>query len=157
MTGKLQKEIKQKKPFASVEAEAYLSILRTADVLAREFEQLLKPHGLTATQYNVLRILRGAGERGATCSDIGERLITADPDVTRLLDRMEKAGLVERARDTKDRRVVLSRITADGVKLVNELDEHVHALHADQLRHLSKQRLRELIEDLDEVRARRES
>ena len=157
MSGKLQNEIKQKKPFASAEAEAYLSILRTADVLTREFEQLLKPHGLTATQYNVLRILRGAGDEGATCSDIGDRLITADPDVTRLLDRMEKAGLVERARDTKDRRVVLSRITAAGVKLVNELDEHVHALHSDQLRHLSKQRLRDLIEDLDEIRSRRES
>src|SRR5713226_4693010 len=90
MAGKLQKEIQQSQPFRSVGAEAFLNIIRTADALTRDVEKMLKRHGLTSTQYNLLRILRGAGKSGATCSEISGRMIKEDPDVTRLLDRMEK-------------------------------------------------------------------
>src|SRR5512138_1409830 len=106
MTGKLQAEIRQRKPFVSLEEETYLNLVRTADALTRELELFLQPFGLTATQYNVLRILRGAGEEGATCTAISERLLAFDPDVTRLLDRLEKSGWVQRTRSVTDRRVV---------------------------------------------------
>jgi DNA-binding MarR family transcriptional regulator len=150
MAGKLQQELKQKKPFGSTEVEAFLSLVKTADTLLRELERLLKPYGLTATQYNALRILRGAGEEGLTCSELSERLINEDPDVTRLLDRLEKRALVERTRDSKDRRVVMTRITAAGLELLENVD--VDQLHSQQLKHIPKQRLKELIETLELIR-----
>ena len=106
MTGKLKEEIKQTKPFSSDAEEVFLNLQRTSAVLGREFETLLKPLGLTSTQYNVLRILRGAGSGGLLCRQIGERMITQDPDITRLLDRMEKRGLITRSRDSRDRRAI---------------------------------------------------
>src|SRR5215470_13051287 len=106
MVGALQSELKQKRPFTSREQEAYLALLRTADALEMQVEAKLKEFGLTGTQYNALRILRGAGADGLPCSEIGERMITHDPDITRLLDRLEKRGLAERARCKKDRRVI---------------------------------------------------
>ena len=128
MAGRLQAEIRQRKPFVSTEEETYLNLVRTADAITRKLELLLQPHGLTGTQYNVLRILRGAGDDGATCSAIGERLIAFDPDVTRLLDRLEKARLVQRSRSTVDRRVVMTVITAAGLALLEKLDAPVESL-----------------------------
>src|SRR4029079_5455628 len=98
MAGRLQKEIQQTRPFGSLEEEAFLGLQRTADALARRAYDVLKPSGLSATQYNVLRILRGAGEAGLACGEIGERMITRDPDITRLLDRLEARHLIARAR-----------------------------------------------------------
>src|SRR6266853_5071401 len=101
----LQAELKQNVPFTSREAEAYLSLLRTADALQTRVEAKLKEFGLTGTQYNALRILRGAGPEGLPCSEIGERMITHDPDITRLLNRLEDRGFVGRSRAKHDRRI----------------------------------------------------
>lgn len=152
-SSKLQKEIRQKKPFRSVEAEAYLDLVRTAGVLARQVDLLLKPYGLTATQYNVLRILRGVGEDGATCTSISERMINSDPDVTRLLDRMEKAGLITRTRSRSDRRVVLTKLAPPGLKLLARLDREIDNLHVSQFQGMSKKAISELIDRLDALRA----
>src|SRR2546425_1236583 len=123
----LAKEIKKVRPFESAEQEAMLNLLRTADVLAGEMADVIKPAGLSPTQYNVLRILRGAGGEGLPCGEIASRMITRDPDVTRLLDRMEKRGLVRRWRGEKDRRVVCAGITAAGAKLQKDLDPVIDA------------------------------
>jgi DNA-binding MarR family transcriptional regulator len=152
MTPALREEIQQRKPFASLEQEAFLSIGRTEAGLRDAFEQVLKPFGISLTQYNVLRILRGAGPEGLCRNDIRDRLITRMPDVTRLLDRMEQAGLITRARSTADRRQVTTRMTARGRQMVNALDGPVAAEHARRLGHLSKSRLRALIELLARVR-----
>src|ERR1700681_4665391 len=116
MSRSLQAELKQKIPFTSREAEAYLSLLRTADALQAQVEAQLKEFGLTGTQYNALRILRGAGPEGLPCREIGERMIT------RLLDRLEDRGFVQRSRAKHDRRVIYGRITAAGLKLLREMD-----------------------------------
>src|SRR5271156_5254220 len=116
MGGKLLKEIHKVRPFECAQQELFLNLIRTADHLMRGFEELLKPHNLSPTQYNILRILRGVGEDGIHCKGIGEHLITRDPDITRLLDRLESRNLITRQRDTKDRRVVSTRITAEGLK-----------------------------------------
>ena len=155
MTWRVQKEIKQKKPFRRIEHEAFVNLQRTADALMQGVAATLKPAGLSPTQYNVLRILRGAGPDGLACREIGERMITKDPDVTRLLDRLEERGLVTRTRDRADRRVITTRITQKGLRLLNELDEPVAKLHAEQLRHLGGQRLRSLISLLEAARAKR--
>jgi len=133
---------------------AFLSIVQIAEEMQRGMAELLKTQDLSLAQYNVLRILRGAGPEGATCSDVGNGLIRHDPDVTRLMDRLEKRGLIERARDTKDRRVVRTRITKDGAALLAELDEPVDDLHARQLGHLGGKRLADLAAMLDEARAK---
>ena len=125
MPGKIQQELAQNRPFGSLEEEAYLNVQRTAGVLAQRIVELLKPHGLSPTQYNVLRILRGAGDCGAACKDIGARMVTPDPDITRLIDRLEKRGLVTRGRSASDRRRVPVQITAEGLKLVGELDRPI--------------------------------
>src|SRR5260370_22108421 len=109
----LQAELNQKVPFSSREQEAYLSLLRTTDALQSSVEARLKEFGLTGTQYNALRILRGAGTEGLPCSEMGERMITRDPDITRLLNRLQKRGLVERARCKRDRRGVYGKITSE--------------------------------------------
>ena len=103
---KLKDEIQKTEPFAVLEQEAFLNLVRTADALSRRFEEVSKGTGLSATQYNVLRILRGAGTDGLPCGQVIERMITRDPDMTRLLDRLEKRDLIARSRDTCDRRVV---------------------------------------------------
>lgn len=152
MTPRLQDEIKQTKPFASLEQEAMLSIERTAALLGHQLEQALKPFGVTPTQYNVLRILRGAGERGLCRSEVRERLIAQVPDVTRLLDRLEETKLIERERDSVDRRLVNTRITSQGLDLLRRLDQPVLDFHKTQLGHLSKENLRTLIELLTTAR-----
>jgi DNA-binding MarR family transcriptional regulator len=154
MPGKLQAEIRQKKPFVSIEEETYLNLVRTADALTRELELMLQPHGLTPTQYNVLRILRGAGEEGATCSGISERLLAFDPDVTRLLDRLEKVKLVRRARSETDRRVVMTTITPAGLEVLARLDEPLKQLFRQQFKRVGRERLSHLIDDLEEIRTR---
>jgi DNA-binding MarR family transcriptional regulator len=139
-------------PHPALEAEVFVSLLRTADALARGAEALLKPHGLSGTQYNVLRILRGAGEKGLACREVGGRLISRDPDITRLLDRMESRGLIARAREAGDRRVVRTRISPEGLRLLAELDEPVRQLHRRQLQHLPEKQLRQLSALLDRAR-----
>lgn len=135
-----------------LEARVFVTLQKTADALAVETEQLLKPHGLTGTQYNVLRILRGAEPQGLPCRSIGERMISHDPDMTRLLDRMEKRGLITRARQTDDRRVVKTRVTRAGLTLLKSLDQPVRELHQRQFGHLPAARLNALAELLEEVR-----
>src|SRR3954471_20091039 len=128
MSRTLKREIQQEKPFASLEEEAFLSLQRTASLLIQALGRELKGHDLTPAQYNTLRILRGAGPDALTCGEIGERLVSPGPDVTRLLDRMEQQGLVTRLRDVEDRRVVRARITEKGLDLLEELDEPVGRL-----------------------------
>jgi DNA-binding MarR family transcriptional regulator len=128
----------------SLEEEAFVSLQRTADLLARKGEKVLGSADVSPTQYNVLRILRGSPE-GLPCREVASRMITRDPDVTRLLDRLEKRGLISRRRETKDRRVVLARITPEGLRLLGGLDEPVLEMHRQQLGHLGRERLRRLI------------
>jgi len=154
MTTTLQQELHQTRPFVSIEAEAFLSVARTAALLGNELADALTPHGLTPTQYNVLRILRGAGVSGLCRYEVGDRLVAPVPDVTRLLDRLEGAGLVGRARDPEDRRQVKARITPAGLQLLDELDEALQAVHASQLGHLGEKRLRMLIDLLAAARKR---
>src|SRR5882762_2890431 len=153
MAPSLQAELKQKIPFTSREQEAYLSLMRTADALESQVEAKLKEFGLTGTQYNALRILRGAGREGIPCSEIGERMITRDPDVTRLLDRLQKRGLVERARSKQDRRVVCGKITAAGLKLLREMDSPLERFGRAALRHVGQEKLQQLIELLQLARS----
>jgi MarR family transcriptional regulator, organic hydroperoxide resistance regulator len=148
----LQAELKQNVPFRSREQEAYLALLRTADALQTSVEAKLGEFSLTGTQYNALRILRGAGPEGLPCSEIGERMITRDPDVTRLLNRLEKRGLVRRTRAQSDRRVVRGKITAAGMKLLRAMDEPVAKHGRDILKHVGQQKLQQLIELLELVR-----
>lgn len=136
---------------AYAEEAAFLDMLRTCDLLARRLVAVLKPADLSPTQYNVLRILRGAKE-GLPCGEIANRMITRDPDVTRLLDRMEKRGLISRRRETNDRRMVLTRITPAGLKVVAQLDAPVQEAHRAQLGHLGPERLRKLTGLLRAVR-----
>jgi len=149
----LQAELKQKIPFASREAEAYLSLLRTTDALQTQVEAQLKEFGLTGTQYNALRILRGAGPEGLACREIGERMITRDPDITRLLDRLEDRGFVQRTRAKHDRRVIYGKITAAGLKLLREMDVPLEKFGREMLRHVGQEKLKQLIELLELVRA----
>ena len=152
MTPDLQEDIRQRKPFTSLEQEAQLSVVRTASLLVDAFEQMLRPHGITATQYNVLRILRGAEPGGLCRNDLRDRMLTRMPDVTRLLDRMEDAKLVSRARDSDDRRLVSTKITAKGLRLLDEVDDAVSAEHMRRFHHLGKTQLKTLIDLLSEVR-----
>ena len=148
----LRREIKQVKPFQSLEVEAFLNLQRTADVLMRGVAEALKAADLSPTQYNVLRILKGAGAPGLACREIGERMVTRDPDITRLLDRMEESGLVARSRDEKDRRVVTAKITEKGAKLAKQMEQPLLDLHRRQFGHLGARKLRALVECLESVR-----
>ena len=131
---------------------AFVDLLRTCDLLSRPLAQLLKSEDLSATQYNVLRILRGSPE-GLTCGEIASRMITRDPDITRLLDRLEKRGLISRWREARDRRVVMAKITADGLKVLARLDESVEETHRKQLGHMGKEKLRALAALLETARS----
>jgi DNA-binding MarR family transcriptional regulator len=153
VAGKLQHEIHQTKAIRFLEEEATLNIVRTADVLVLALADVLKPYLLSATQYNVLRILRGAGNDGASCKDIGSRLVARDPDITRLIDRLEQRGLVSRDRAKEDRRVVTHRLTKAGLELVNELDRPIKALNQKTMGHMKAGKLRDLVGLLEEVRA----
>jgi DNA-binding MarR family transcriptional regulator len=129
-----------KKQGACPEEAAFLELCRTQDLLSRRLSALLKAEDLSGTQYNVLRILRGAPE-GLKCGEIGNRMITRDPDITRLLDRLETRGLISRCRETKDRRMVMARITPEGLELLARMDEPVREMHRRQLGHLGRDRL----------------
>lgn len=156
MAGKLQKEIKQTRPFRSVETEVFLNVQRTAEHLMAGMAEVLKPANLSPTQYNVLCILRGAcrdSGGGFACREIGDRMVTRDPDVTRLLDRLEARGLITRQRLKEDRRVIKTCITDEGLALVNSLDAAVTELHRKQLGHLNQERLRTLNELLEDARS----
>ena len=136
---------------ASPEEVAYLDLLRTTEMLSRPVAQLLKTEDLSPAQYNVLRILRGSPD-GLTCREIGNRMITRDPDITRLLDRLERRNLISRCRETKDRRVVLARIAPGGLDLLARLDEPVRETHRKRLGHLGRERLRALARLLEACR-----
>jgi DNA-binding MarR family transcriptional regulator len=152
----IQAEIKQTKPFKSLEEEVSVALLRTADQLAWRGTEMFKLRGLSSTQYNALRILRGAGEKGLACSEIGERMINRDPDITRLIDRLERRGLVIRSREQKDRRVITTRITTTGLDLLRSLDRPVTEFHQQLLGPLGERRLRSLLWLLEAVRRRTE-
>jgi MarR family transcriptional regulator, organic hydroperoxide resistance regulator len=152
MAGKLGLEIGKSGPFESLEQEVLLNCLRTADWLTRAAADALKPAGLSPTQYNVLRILRGVGERGIPCQEIGQRMITRDPDLTRLLDRLEKRGLTSRQREDQDRRIVRARITQAGLDLLATLDEPVRHVHHRLLSHLGQEKLAQLSQLLELAR-----
>lgn len=144
----LQHELGKRRPFEVPEQEAYLNLVRTHGHLAAAFDRLFEAHGLSASGFNILRILRGAREagleHGRACHDIGGQMVARVPDVTRLVDRLEKAGLVARHRCTKDRRVVYVAITEAGLALLTELDGPTVELHRAQLGHMSPEELREL-------------
>ena len=154
MVPKLKSEIGSSGRFASPEEEVSLNILRTAALLEHAVAERLKPHGLTPTQYNVLRILRGAGESGLCRNEVGERMLNPVPDVTRLLDRMEDAGLVARDRDKKDRRFVTARITPVGLEKLAALDDPVAKMHEELLGHMDRSELGRLAQLLEESRER---
>jgi DNA-binding MarR family transcriptional regulator len=144
MAGKLQDAIKQSKPFPTLEEEVFLSLQWSAEVLMRRLAEALKPSDLTPTQYNVLRILRGAEPDGLPCREIGERMVTHDSDVTRLLDRLESRDLVRRARGEQDRRIVFARIAAPGIELLDALDAPIQEFMVGQLGHLGREKLASL-------------
>ena len=146
MPSRLLDEIKQSKPFTSPAQEAYLSIERTSAVLGHAFAEFVKPFGITPTQFNVLRILRGAGEAGLCRHEIRDRLVAQVPDVTRLIDRLVEMGLVTRERDGEDRRLVTARITPAGLRLLAELDEPVREFDQQTLGHLTSEQVRSLVE-----------
>jgi DNA-binding MarR family transcriptional regulator len=153
----LQDELGKRNPFDSPEQEACLNLLRTHDHVQQEFIRLFQEHGLSAPQYNVLRILRGAqGEgdgEGLPCLEVAARMVSRMPDITRLVDRLEDAGLVERARTDRDRRLVLVKITAKGLALLKRLDRPVLDLHRRLLGHFTPAELDQLNRLL--VKARR--
>jgi DNA-binding MarR family transcriptional regulator len=150
----LRSIIKQARPFDSLEQEASLALSRLASDLNAEQAELLRASGVTWTQYNAMRILRGASGEPLSCGEVGERMITRESDVTRLLDRLERQGLVVRARDEQDRRVVKARLTDAGLKLLAELDEPVAQMHKRQLGHLGTAKLESLLALLEEAATR---
>jgi len=151
MKGPAKSEVAPRRTVVPEEA-AYLDLVRTTEMLSRHLVQLLKADDLSPAQYNVLRILRGSPD-GLTCGEIGNRMITRDPDITRLLDRMEKRDLISRNRDERDRRVVLSRITAEGLEVLAKLDQPIRDTHRRLLGHLGTERLRTLRQLLEACRS----
>ena len=153
MSPTIARELKQKKPFPSKTEEAAVTLLRTAEVLRRFIGTVIEPHGITSQQYNVLRILRGAGERGLPTLEIAERMIESTPGITRLIDRLEAKKLVSRERCLTDRRQVFCRITASGLSLLSALDAPVIEAADNALGVLKKTELASLIDLLDRTRA----
>ncbi len=151
MTG-LKSEIAQELPFSSDEEEALLNLMRTSDCVQRVFQRRTRDWGVTSTQYNVLRILRGAGSKGLTCSAIGERMITAEPDITRLLSRLKAMKLIKQQRDKHDRRVVWTHISAAGLELLGNMDAEITQIPRDLLGHLDRKDLSDLIRLLELAR-----
>src|SRR5215469_6036110 len=151
MNSMASKQHSQKARVGSPEESAFLELLRTCDLLSRRLALVLKGADLSPNQYNVLRILRGAPE-GLACGEIAGRMITRDPDVTRLLDRLEKRGLIARSRESKDRRMVLTSITPEGLRALAELDQPIQDVHRQQLGHLGRNRLGTLAELLQLAR-----
>jgi DNA-binding MarR family transcriptional regulator len=155
--GKLQAELKQTRPFARIGEEAVLNVMRTAEVIERALSDFLKGFDLSPVQYNVLRILRGAEPAGVTCSQIGERLLTHDPDITRLLDRMESRGWIVRERSKEDRRAVITRISEAGMQLVNRIDQPIEAMSQSKMGRFGHDDLAALIATLERMREAFES
>ena len=153
MPSTLQADLRQKKPFTSLEEEAFLNVVRTAATLGDRMDELLRSRGVSGTQYNALRILRGAEASGLCRNELRDRMVTRMPDVTRLLDRMEQGGLVRRSREGGDRRMVLTQLSEKGRRLVDELDAPVKALHRQTLGHLSSGELRSLSDLLTRARS----
>ena len=149
----LAAEIQQSRPFSSTEEEAYLSLVRTSAELSHRTDQFLKTFGVTQSQYNVLRILRGAGLSGLGRNQIAERMVTPTPDASRLLDRLEESGWVKRNRGYEDRRQVTSCITAAGQKLLKKIDASLIAFHKEQFPGVTKADLRSLLQILSQLRA----
>jgi DNA-binding MarR family transcriptional regulator len=149
----LQAEIKQTKPFASPTAEALLSVLRTAAVLEHHLSEVLKPYGVTHTQYNVLRILRGAGTTGLCGREVAERLVSKVPDISRLLDRMEEIHLIDRERDPADRRHVTARISSKGLRVLERTAPELSVVE-HRFAGLEPERVKLLIESLAQIRER---
>ena len=154
MEHSLRAEIKQGKPFGSAEQEAMLNIMRTAALLEHELSEMMKSHGVTLTQHNVLRILRGAGEKGLVRNEVSERLVAQVPDVTRLMDRLVEMGMVTRTRDTTDRRCVIARITRKGLDVLEKIEEPLMEIHRRQLGHMTEEELRTLVVLLTKARER---
>ena len=152
MANRILEEIRQTRPFATLKEEAALNIVRTADALRRGGELLFRRHGITSAQYNVLRILRGAGDRGLHCGAIAERMITAEPDITRLLMRMERLGLLVRQRNGSDRRMVTAIVTDRGLQVLDELEAPLRELQEQQFARLSEREIEALIHGLEKVR-----
>ena len=148
----LREELQQNKPFTSLQEEAMLNIVRTSAVLMDRVEQMLRPYGITATQYNVLRILRGSEPDGLCRNDLRDRMLTRMPDVTRLLDRMEEAGLVERERGSEDRRLVTTRITKKAAELLSTLDGMVVTLQQQPFAGVSDEQIQSMIDVLTTIR-----
>jgi len=136
------------------EEQLFVAIMKTADTLSRDSEPLIKDAGLTSAQYNVLRILRGAGTDGLPCRAIGQRMISHDPDMTRMLDRMEKRELITRSRGQQDRRVVTTRITPQGLQLLKKLDQPIQDFHKQRFRHMSSAQLQQLKVLLEQIGVR---
>jgi DNA-binding MarR family transcriptional regulator len=152
MPGQLATEIKQTRPFTTLEEEAAVSLARTQALVQHASEEIFAKFEVTRTQYNVLRILRGAGPEGLCRAEVRDRMITRVPDVTRLLDRMEEAGLIERERGGEDRRFVTARITKDGLKVLARMDQPLHEFLDARFAHLGSERLNALIDLLAELR-----
>ena len=152
--GSLAEEIQQTRPFDGVQQEAFISILRTAAELSRGTTTFLKEYGVTPAQFNVLRILRGAGAEGLCRHEIAERMVTAMPDVSRLLDRMEKLGWIARERSTKDRREVSTVITPQGLEKIAGLEKPIQRLHEEQFERIEKGKLKKLIATMAAIRER---
>ncbi len=149
----LKVEIAQRLPFSSVQEEALLNLLRTSDCLHRAFQRKTRDWGVTSTQYNVLRILRGARPLGLTCSAIGGRMIAAEPDITRLLSRLKTLKFIHQQRDRHDRRVVWTRISASGLALLKEMDPVIQRAPLELLGHLDEAELAEFIRLLERARS----
>jgi DNA-binding MarR family transcriptional regulator len=150
----LKLEIVQERPFFSIEEEALLNLLRTADCMERAFHRKTRDWGVTSTQYNVLRILRGAHPQGLTCSAIGSRMITAEPDITRLLARLKALKLIRQHRDRHDRRVVWTHVSQAGLDLLLDMDPVIQKAPGELLGHLNAAELAELIRLLELARQR---
>jgi DNA-binding MarR family transcriptional regulator len=150
----LQAEIKHGRPFPSPTAEALLSVLRTAAMLDHHLSEVLKPCGITPTQYNVLRILRGAGKTGLCGREVAERLVSRVPDISRLLDRMEEMQLIDRQRDPADRRHVTARITAKGLSVLKRATPELEVVERSRFAGLEPDRVKLLIEALAQIRER---
>ena len=149
---RLKSEIAQQKPFSGPAEEALLNLFRTADCLQRAMQREAKRWNITSTQYNVLRILRGAHPNGLPCSSIGERMITSDPDITRVLGRLKALHLIRQERQKKDKRVVTTYITDSGLVLLKEMDETVSRFPFRTLGHLDSGELAQFIRLLELAR-----
>ena len=148
----LARELRKRKPFELLEQEAYLNLVRTSDQLQIHFARLFRVHGITVQQYNILRILRGE-RRPLPILEIAERMVTVVPGITGLIDRLEEAGLVERKRCDRDRRVIYVEVTSKGLKILDNLDKPVLALHRKLLGHMTRTELKELIRLLEKARS----